>query len=1164
MSSASTRKTELFLPNGMNRNRSDVAPLESWWTQRNMRSNNGKLEQVDTKKVAQQIQLGHKYDVVHIGSLATSNMRRTICFALTQKSAYYLGSTGTLTQMTWDGLPAVFETAPGYVRWDVARYNQNAFFVNPLNSVFYTNGSTVSAIGGNCPAGSFVEVFYDHLFVACPVSRDGAHQDLKIEWSHLKQFDLFGRTVTNEAGSYIFTEYEEHSAGHRGITGMRKLGNRLMVYTADTVYGVDYVGLPHIINVNPVVTGCGNTIKHAVVSTENAHFFVCFKTRQFYQLTAGGVSPIGDDIQEFFFPLIEDEATTASPEMWGYHDARNNEIWWLYDTRTTSTSITKPNFTNAVVYNYMTKKWFVAVTEDLHAFCETQGFTTRFDEIEGTFDELTGHTIQGLGALLSTTNKRLWGGRFGRVYEKTELLTDAVVVASAQLESRDFIDGSWTTVKERDLIALAAGWAKSGGVEIEFSTREKLDDEIVWQPFGVYTKDKNDGRITGRKHQGRIFRFRLTVAKSGEASTRTTAAVADVTTNIFNGFNGPVSAIDVASDGKIYVAGWFTEYQGDTCNGICRLNPNGTLDKTFDAGVGFTTSSFYLPPTELKAVSDGVWCGLSLSRMHSITTGGLVFDRLRFNGAVTAPLLKLNASGILAIEQTALLNGAVDDALGGFCVLGTNLFYVCLRSSGDPDDEGMRVVKTTESTGSVTDSVLFKTEISYGSSLDAINRIADIKSYNGLLFASLPAYNYDEDKTITDVFDHTLTSILTSLSGQEKLGAFVFNTSLDFQWTWISGQFEGATTQANKASVGRICIADKVAYVDYTATTSNEGSWPKSLTFQHKGLYRLKLPEADVPVNPEPQDPKWISIPVYSHPYDGAQPDTLQTKTEVYTVGFDATLFNLAIPFVGAGIIISPSTSTGTYRRLEILYGTNVLVDAETIPTIFPFGGRSRNFVLDGSSDTITVNTEIYYDELGGDVLFGDVPSLGFLRILMAALSVSGTDGMPQEGLNWNANGWNLHKTDTTDSGFVQPVPLLTYKDNTLEQVYVTGVSTAYGEDILLSPVNAIDSTGQLTAFQLPPIFSFWQTNWGATITAQILCGALNLTKDTLYLGGVMTQIGNVAAGHLIAVDPITGKVKFTYTIEGNLAETLTTGQASLNFVLHGIELNIYNQAAVE
>jgi uncharacterized delta-60 repeat protein len=51
-------------------------------------------------------------------------------------------------------------------------------------------------------------------------------------------------------------------------------------------------------------------------------------------------------------------------------------------------------------------------------------------------------------------------------------------------------------------------------------------------------------------------------------------------------FNGEVKDIKVQSDGKILVAGDFTYYKTVKTNGIVRLNPDGSVDNSFNIGSG--------------------------------------------------------------------------------------------------------------------------------------------------------------------------------------------------------------------------------------------------------------------------------------------------------------------------------------------------------------------------------------------------------------------------------------------------------------------------------------------------------------------------------------------------------------------------------------------------
>jgi uncharacterized delta-60 repeat protein len=63
----------------------------------------------------------------------------------------------------------------------------------------------------------------------------------------------------------------------------------------------------------------------------------------------------------------------------------------------------------------------------------------------------------------------------------------------------------------------------------------------------------------------------------------------DTSFNIGTGFNNAISSICLDSDNKILLAGNFTSYNGITLNRIIRLNPDGSVDSTFNIGSGFNT-----------------------------------------------------------------------------------------------------------------------------------------------------------------------------------------------------------------------------------------------------------------------------------------------------------------------------------------------------------------------------------------------------------------------------------------------------------------------------------------------------------------------------------------------------------------------------------------------
>ena len=117
----------------------------------------------------------------------------------------------------------------------------------------------------------------------------------------------------------------------------------------------------------------------------------------------------------------------------------------------------------------------------------------------------------------------------------------------------------------------------------------------------------------------------------------------DTSFNIGTGFSSNrVTDIAVQSDGKIIVVGYFTSFNGATCNRVARLNANGSLDTTFNVGTGADSSI-----ATVILQSDG----------EIILFGGFT----HFNGVSKYGIVRLNTDG--SIETTFTtgtgLNGTV-------------------------------------------------------------------------------------------------------------------------------------------------------------------------------------------------------------------------------------------------------------------------------------------------------------------------------------------------------------------------------------------------------------------------------------------------------------------------------------------------------------------------
>jgi uncharacterized delta-60 repeat protein len=117
-----------------------------------------------------------------------------------------------------------------------------------------------------------------------------------------------------------------------------------------------------------------------------------------------------------------------------------------------------------------------------------------------------------------------------------------------------------------------------------------------------------------------------------------------------SGPNSPVNDILVLEDGKILISGTFTGYNGgQTRRGIARLNANGTLDNTFTIGTGMNINS-------------GIWSIGQQSDGKIIIAG----DFVSFNGVSRNRIARLNPDG--SLDETFNIGTGANTSIGQIIV----------------------------------------------------------------------------------------------------------------------------------------------------------------------------------------------------------------------------------------------------------------------------------------------------------------------------------------------------------------------------------------------------------------------------------------------------------------------------------------------------------------
>lgn len=154
----------------------------------------------------------------------------------------------------------------------------------------------------------------------------------------------------------------------------------------------------------------------------------------------------------------------------------------------------------------------------------------------------------------------------------------------------------------------------------------------------------------------------------------------DNTFNTGTGFDGLVYVIKVQTDGKILVGGGFTEYNGNAYRNLIRLNSDGSVDNSFNAGSGFDRVI-----NDIVLLSDGKKVVLGdFTTVDGNSKNGIV--RLNDDGSIDNSFI--TGTGFNGTVYSGLLDGTKLVVVGAFFEYDgqINRQIVRLNSDGSIDN----------------------------------------------------------------------------------------------------------------------------------------------------------------------------------------------------------------------------------------------------------------------------------------------------------------------------------------------------------------------------------------------------------------------------------------------------------------------------------------------
>jgi uncharacterized delta-60 repeat protein len=128
-----------------------------------------------------------------------------------------------------------------------------------------------------------------------------------------------------------------------------------------------------------------------------------------------------------------------------------------------------------------------------------------------------------------------------------------------------------------------------------------------------------------------------------------TDGTVDNTYNTGIGFNNPTFSGKLQPDGKLVVVGSFTSYSSSISNRIVRLNTNGTIDTTFNIGTGFNANNIadvtIQPDGKILVLSDFAtsYSGSSFNNIVRLNTDGTLDTTFSAGTGIDLPLYRENA-----------------------------------------------------------------------------------------------------------------------------------------------------------------------------------------------------------------------------------------------------------------------------------------------------------------------------------------------------------------------------------------------------------------------------------------------------------------------------------------------------------------------------------------
>jgi hypothetical protein len=223
--------------------------------------------------------------------------------------------------------------------WDFALWGEN------LLAQFRGDGDLYEWVPGTAAAVAIATAPEDMQDIIVTDERivlgvGGTNTPRLVQWSASEDNTNWTPSATNQAGSLTL-------AGVGPLLAVTQIANEILILGQNEVYVGRYLGPPYVYGFDRVGDNNGLLSANSLITT--ARFAMWGAERNFW-LYDGSLKKLESDIIDFFYDDLSD---TEYSKTYGFTVRDFNEVWWVYQSKTSTT--TEPD--SYICYDYALNHW---------------------------------------------------------------------------------------------------------------------------------------------------------------------------------------------------------------------------------------------------------------------------------------------------------------------------------------------------------------------------------------------------------------------------------------------------------------------------------------------------------------------------------------------------------------------------------------------------------------------------------------------------------------------------------------------------------------------------------------------------------------------------------------------------------------------------------------